>query len=64
MSLVEIGGPGVVLHQQCSAALHVVEKALVVLLDLVAGVIGANAQDDRSEAAQFVMCPRCRETRL
>ncbi len=52
VSGIEVAGRGVVLHQQRAAVVHVVEQALVVLLHVVAGVVGANAEDDRAEAAE------------
>ncbi len=52
MAFVEVAGRSVVLHQQRAAVLHVVEQPLIVLLDCLLRVVGANTKDDRAESAQ------------
>ena len=56
MAAVEVARRGVVLHQQRSAVAHVIQQSLVILRDVFARVVRANAQHDRSEAAEIAMC--------
>ncbi len=49
---VEVCRLGVVLHQQRSAVLDIVQQALVVFLHVLAGVVGAYAEYDSSETLQ------------
>src|SRR5271165_3310250 len=52
---VEVAGRRVVLHQQSAAVLHVIQQMLIVFLQVVAGVVGANAENDGTEAAEIAV---------
>src|SRR5271165_547998 len=53
MACVEVAGRRVVLHQQRTAVTHIVEQALVVLLNIVARVVGADAKNNGAETAEI-----------